>query len=166
MKRLILAGLMVVLGAATAAAQSAVFLVRHAERADSGGAGGAMMATDPDLSPAGHARAESLATLLRDAKITTIVTSEFKRTRQTAAPLAKALGIKPIEVLSKDVAALVKKIAAAKGNVLVVGHSNSIPDTITGLGVKEVVAIDDQEFDNLFVVVRGKPPTFVRLHYR
>jgi broad specificity phosphatase PhoE len=125
-----------------------------------------MMATDPDLSPAGHARAESLARLLKDAKITTIVTSEFKRTRQTAAPLAKALGIEPTEVSSKDVAALVKKITAAKGNVLVVGHSNSVPDTIAGLGVKETVKIDDQEFDNLFVVVGGTPPTLVRLHYR
>jgi broad specificity phosphatase PhoE len=164
MIRAICACLLILAGAATAAAQSTVFLVRHAERAD-GGAGN-MQTADPDLSEAGRARAESLATLLKDAKITTIITSEFKRTRQTAAPVAAALGIEPVQVPSKDLAALVRRIGAAKGNVLVVGHSNSVPDTLKELGVREAVTIGEQDFDNLFVVARGARPTLVRLHYK
>ena len=72
--------------AAAAAAQSTIFIVRHAEKAESGG-------TDPDLSEPGKARAESLANILKDAGITAIYTTEFKRTQETAAPLAKILGI-------------------------------------------------------------------------
>ena len=75
-----------------AAAQHTVFLVRHAERADTTPGAARRWPTDPDLSDAGRARAESLAAALKDAKITAIYTTEFKRTQQTAAPLAKALG--------------------------------------------------------------------------
>jgi phosphohistidine phosphatase SixA len=157
--------LILLLVTGTAAAQSTVFLVRHAERADGGGAAGGMNASDPDLSAAGRTRAESLATLLKDAKITTIFTSEFKRTQQTAAPLAKVLGIQAVPVPSKDSAALVKRIKSSTGNVLVVGHSNTVPELIKSLGVKEAVAIGDQEFDNLFVVFRSASPKLVRLHY-
>ena len=42
--------------------------------------------------------------------------------------------------------------------MLVVGHSNSVPDVITGLGVKTPVTIGDDEFDNLFLVTTGTPP--------
>jgi broad specificity phosphatase PhoE len=150
--------------AAPAAAQSSVFLVRHAERADSGMAPAS--GADPDLSEAGKARAQSLAALLKDANITTIFTTEFKRTQQTAAPLGKALGISVVTVPSKNTVDLVKQIKAAKGNVLVVGHSNSVPDIIRDLGVSAPVTIADDEFDNLFIVSRDAPPSLLRLHYR
>jgi phosphohistidine phosphatase SixA len=107
-------------------AQPAVFLVRHAERADTVEAGSSTM-TDPDLSGAGLARAESLATTLKHAKVTAIHTTEYKRTKQTAEPLAKALGLQPTVVMSKDLPGLMEKLKAATGNVLVVGHSNSVP---------------------------------------
>jgi 2,3-bisphosphoglycerate-dependent phosphoglycerate mutase len=148
--------------ATEAGAQSTVFLVRHAERADAT----PTMGADPDLSEAGRARAESLATLLKDAEITAIFVTEFKRTQQTAAVLAKALGLTVKIVTSKDTAALVKQVQSSKGNVLVVGHSNSVPDVITGLGVKTPVTIGDNDFDNLFLVNRGTPPSLLRLHYK
>jgi phosphohistidine phosphatase SixA len=153
------------LSAATAAAQSTVFVVRHAERAD-GGVTGTMMGNDPDLSEAGRARAESLAAILKDAGITAIYTTEFKRTQQTAAPLAKALGITATAVSSKDTPALLEKIKAAAGNVLVVGHSNSVPDVVKGLGVASPVTIGDAEYDNLFVVRLGDKPAVIRLHFK
>ena len=69
LKRFILAGLLLTLTATAASAQATVFLVRHAERADSGAGG---MASDPSLSEAGRARAESLAAMLKDTKLTAI----------------------------------------------------------------------------------------------
>jgi broad specificity phosphatase PhoE len=152
--------------AATAAAQQTVFLVRHAERADAATGGTPMMTSDPDLSEAGRARAASLATMLADADITAIYTTEFKRTQQTAAPLVKQLGISPTVVKSTDTAALAKQIKSQKGNVLVVSHSNTIPDIIKSLGIDDSVTIGDNDFDNLFVVTAGVRPTLVRLHYR
>jgi phosphohistidine phosphatase SixA len=166
--RQLMAGLFLLLVSAAAAhAQGTVVLVRHAERADQAPGQAAMMATDPDLSEAGRARAESLAATLRDAGITAIFTTQFKRTRQTAEPLAKALGLTVQSVDSKDVDGLVAKIKAIDGNVLVVGHSNSVPNTMKGLGVETDVAIADTEYDNLFILTRGAgKASMVRLRYR
>jgi 2,3-bisphosphoglycerate-dependent phosphoglycerate mutase len=164
--RILITLLLTLFVAATAAAQQTVFLVRHAERADTATGGRPMMASDPDLSDAGRTRAASLATMLADAGITAIYTTEFKRTQQTAAPLAKLLGISPTVVKSTDAAALVKDIRSQKGNVLVVGHSNTIPDIVKSLGIDSSVTIGDDDFDNLFVVTAAARPTLVRLHYR
>ncbi|HEX6973250.1 MAG TPA: phosphoglycerate mutase family protein [Vicinamibacterales bacterium] len=165
MKRTILALVFLLTSAAAAAAQSTVFVVRHAERAD-GGTTSPMMGNDPDLSDAGRARAQALAAVLRDAGITAIFATEFKRTQQTAAPLAKALGISVTTVSAKEPGALIAKIKAASGNVLVVGHSNSVPDVVTGLGVTPPVTIGDAEYDNLFVVRLGDKPSVLRLHFK
>jgi phosphohistidine phosphatase SixA len=143
-----------------------VFLVRHAERADAGMEAAKVAGADPELSEAGLARANALAMLLKDAKITAILTTKFRRTRDTAQPLAKAAGIAAVVIDPMDAAGLVDKVKAAAGNVLIVGHTNTVPDAIKALGVTEPVTIGDDEFDNLFVVIRGAKPTLLRLHYR
>ena len=158
--------LVAVLSAAPAAAQPTIFLVRHAERADTAPGTSPTMAADPDLSDAGRARADSLATALKDAKITAIYATEFKRTQQTAAPLAKALGLTVTIVTSKNAPELIERLKKSKGNVLVVGHSNTVPEIINALGVTTPVTIGDNEFDNLFLVTSGSPPALLRLHYR
>ena len=161
-----LALLVAVLLATPAAAQQTVFLVRHAERADTSPGVSPTMAADPDLSEAGRARAESLASALKDARITAIYATEFKRTQQTAAPLAKILGLTVKVVTSKSAADLLKQLKAEKGNVLVVGHSNTVPGVIKAIGVATPVTIGDDEFDNMFLVSTGTQPSVVRLHYR
>ena len=166
MRQLVLSVLFVVGAAAQTAAQSTVFVVRHAERADAGATASPMMATDPDLSEIGKARAESLAIALKDAGITAIFTTEYKRTQQTAAPLAKALGIQATTVPARDMPALIEKIKAASGNVLVVGHSNTVADVISRLGVTDAVKVGDNDYVNLFVLVRSEKPVLLRLHYK
>jgi phosphohistidine phosphatase SixA len=151
---------------ASALAQSTVFLIRHAERADAGPGKAPTMSADPDLSKTGHARAASLATVLKDAGITAIYVTEYRRTQQTAAPLAKALGLTPSTIKSDDASAVMAAIKGTTGNVLVVGHSNTLPAIIKGLGVSSTVTIGDDEFDNLFVVRTGADPALIRLHYR
>src|SRR6476620_9144171 len=156
MRRFIVLLLCSVLLISTAAAQSTIFLVRHAEKA-----GG----EDPDLTETGRARAESLATALKDAGITAIYTSEVKRTQQTAAPLAKALHLEPTMIAAKDRAALVAKLQSSSGNALVVGHSNTIPEIIKALGIAAPITIADNDYDNLFVVLLEEKPRLIRLHY-
>jgi broad specificity phosphatase PhoE len=142
----------------TATAQSTIFIVRHAEKADA--------TKDPDLSEAGRARAEALAKTLREANITAVYTTEFKRTQQTAAPLAKALGITVTTLPAKDGAALIAKLRALNENALVVGHGDTIPDLIKALGISEPINITENDYDNLFVVVLDEKPHLIRLHYR
>jgi broad specificity phosphatase PhoE len=156
---------LVLLTGAPALAQPAIFIVRHAERADTGKAA-TMMADDPSLSAVGRRRAEALAAVLKDAGITEIFATEYKRTRQTAEPLARQRHIKVQSVPAKEIASLVEKLRAARGNVLVVTHSNSVPEILKALGLAATVSIGESDFDNLFIVSRGTSPTLIRLHYR
>ena len=165
-RRIAIALLVVLLTASTAAAQGTIFLVRHAERADTVPGAPPSMSADPSLSETGRARAASLAAILKDADIGAIFVTEFKRTQETAAPLAQALGIKPATVGSKDRSTLVEQLKTISGNVLVVGHSNTVPDILKALGVAEPVTIGDNDYDDLFVVTPGQPARMVRLHYR
>ena len=154
---------MLLLSAAAAFAEPrAILLVRHAERADAG----APAEKDPGLSAAGRTRAEALGKELRDARITAIYTSEFKRTQETAAPLAESLGVKVEAVPAKESAALLAKLKSGDGNVLVVGHSNTLPEIIKALGIAAPVTIGENDYDDLFVVVLGEPPQCIHLHYR
>lgn len=166
MRSLAAAVLMLAVVVAEAAAQPVVFVVRHAERADAGTAAAKMTGADPDLSGAGLARATSLAAMLKDARIRTVITTEYKRTRQTGGPVATAAGVPLTVIDSKDVAGVIKKARSSTGNVLVVGHSNTLPEILKGLGVIEPVTIAENEFDSLFVVTRASPQSFVRLRYR
>lgn len=146
------------LGAAPAADETTVYLVRHAEKA-------AVPAGDPPLNEAGRARAVELARLLGPLGIKAVFTSQFLRTKETARPLAEAAGLEPVIVpMAADRSApggiaegsikeLVDRILEHKGKaVLVVGHSNTLPLIIKALGAAPVPDIPDAEYDNLFVV--------------
>jgi phosphohistidine phosphatase SixA len=163
-KRALLIGLMLAATATAASAQATIFLVRHAERNDSGAGG---MGSDPPLSAAGRARAASLAGVLKDTKLTAVFATEFKRTQQTAAPTAQAQQLTVTTVPADKTAALVEKLKGATGAVLVVGHSDTVPEVIAALGVTTPVTISDTEFDNLFIVLTGaQPARMVRVRYK
>jgi broad specificity phosphatase PhoE len=164
-KAVVLALLLTSSVAAQAPGRPTIFLVRHAERADSGG----MSTADPDLSDAGRQRAESLASVLKDAGVKAIFVTQFKRTQQTAAPLAQQESITPATINADRTVDLVAKLKAAMGggNILVVGHSNTVPEVIKSLGIATSVTIGDSDFDNLFVVTQnGTVKRLVHLHYR
>jgi broad specificity phosphatase PhoE len=137
---------------APALAQKLVILARHAERAD----GGAMSGTaekDPPLSKAGEARAAKLAAILADSGVTAIFATEFKRTQDTAKPLAARLGLTVQAMPADNTPQLVAQIRKqhADGIVLIVGHSDTLPVIIKTFGGPGVT-IADSEFDNLFVL--------------
>jgi broad specificity phosphatase PhoE len=152
---------------AVAHAQKLVIVVRHAERAD-GGAGTASMTgapADPLLSAAGEARAARLAGLLAESGITAIFATEFKRTQDTAKPIAAKLGLTTQTVKAADTAGLLAKLKAGHASdvVLVVGHSNTMPEIIKGLTGRDVTVADAQ-YDDLFVLVPASG-TVSRLKY-
>lgn len=140
-------------------AQTTVFLVRHAEKSDD-----PAVKDDPALSTAGHERAKALAKVLEHADITAIYVSDRKRTQQTAQPLAEKLPLTPVILSKADTESLPAKLKSATGNVLIVGHSNTVPQLIEALGAPKI-AIGDEEYDNLFVVLLRERPRLIRLHY-
>jgi phosphohistidine phosphatase SixA len=135
-----------------------VFLVRHAEKA-------ANPPEDPPLLEAGIMRSQELARVLGRAGIKAIYTSQFLRTKQTAEPLARQLGIastavpikmsasNPREVSQESIKGVAEKVYERGGeSALIVGHSNTVPEVIRALGGDVVPAIGENEFDDLFVV--------------
>jgi len=104
-------------------------VVRHAEKAADG--------NDPDLSAAGQQRAEGLARILKDAEITAIFTTEFKRTQETAAPTAKELHVSPTVIPANEIPAL----------------------------VETPVKISETDYSDLFVITMVDKPQLLRLHY-
>ena len=140
------------------AAQPVVLIVRHAEKASDGG-------NDPDLSSAGRARADALARILKNSGFTAIFTSEFKRTQETAAPIATSTHLTPTVVAAKDTAGLVAKLHQLNGNALVVAHGDTIPNIIKALGINSPINIPDEDYSDLLIVTLGDKPQLFRLHY-
>lgn len=123
-----------------------VYLVRHAERAEDG-------TNDPSISEAGDLRAHELAALLKDAGIGHVHSTDLKRTRQTGAPLVEATALS-VEVYDPaDLAGFATTLKAMPGRHLVLGHSNTTPDLVAALGGDAGDAIDDSEYDRLYVLV-------------
>jgi broad specificity phosphatase PhoE len=155
MRTLLVAALLCLTLPWPAAAQQLVYLVRHAERADGGAAAGSMTSdTDPPLSKTGEERALKLAAMLADARVTAIYATEYRRTQDTAKPLAARLGLTVRSNPARAGDALIAKLNKdhAGDVVLVIGHSNSIPALIKALGGQDVTIRDD-EYDSVFVVV-------------
>ena len=139
-------------------AASVVFIVRHAEKATTGG-------KDPDLSVEGQKRADALAQILKDSKITAVFVTEFKRTQETAAPIASAAHVNPTVLPANDINALVEKLRALNGNALVVGHGNTIPELLKALGIATSVSVPEDDYSEIFVVMTGDTAQLLRLHY-
>lgn len=148
------------------------YIVRHAEKAPVEAGASQMMAADPPLSEAGQIRAIELREKLKSKSIRYIFSTNFKRTLSTAQPLNELRGHTHIEIYSskKDsMDAFINKLKAIKkGNVLVVGHSNTIDDIANKLCGKTVVPgnLDETQYDNLFVIKRkGNRYSFTNKKY-
>ncbi len=150
MPRRLLALLVLVLAlAAPALAQQAppivVYLVRHAERAEDG-------TDDPPISVAGEQRAHLLADMLSSAALSHIHTTDFRRTRATAAPIALTTGLEPAVYDDEALPALADRLRATPGRHLVVGHSNTTPALVAALGGDPGSPIEQDEYDRLYML--------------
>jgi len=124
---------------------SVIFLVRHAEKRAA--------SEDPALTEAGQQRAQALADLLQDSGIERIYSTDFARTRQTAAPLAGRLGVRLSFYDWEEMEALAAELKAPGLRSLVVGHSDTTPELVGILGGDPGALIDEQtEYDRLYVV--------------
>lgn len=134
-------------------ASTVVLLVRHAEKASEGG-------NDPALTPAGQQRAQALLEVAGSAGVSAIYTTQYRRTHETAQPLADKLGVPVTErAISAGAEAhateLTREILAQhRGEtVLVVEHSNTLPSILAELARVQIPQLGDNEYDRLFVVV-------------
>jgi len=124
-----------------AASTSAVTVVslRHAETAEK--------SRDPELSEAGSQRAQAWAHLLAAAPVTHLLTTDYKRTRSTIAPLARARSLEPTLYDPRQPKQILRQVQAAEaGSVVVIaGHSNTVPQLVALLG-GELAGLDERGF--------------------
>ncbi len=127
-------------------------VVRHAEKASAD--------KDTPLSDRGRARATQLAEMLRNAGVTRIVATQYKRTQETVAPLGERVSL-PVEVRPADKTKdLVSELRASPdGSVIVVAtHSNVVPEIASALTEGKPLrgvtgdALPDDEFGRVYVI--------------
>lgn len=141
-----------------------VIFVRHAEKEQGEG-----VSEDPSLTTAGMQRATKLARTLQAAGVTRVFATEFKRTQETAGPVAAALGLEVEEYAAGSSKAHANTLAALDPGAVavVVGHSNTVPAMVESLGGK-LAGLDQQghlsesEYDRvivqaLFAADEGEP---------
>lgn len=129
---------------ADGASQTTVYLVRHAEK---------QKGEDPSLTGAGHLRADALAAELSGASLDHIHSSDYARTRETAAPIAALTG-QPVALYDAgNLEAIAAEILLTQGTHLVVGHSNTTLQLVEILGGSGGAPINEAaEYDRLYVV--------------
>lgn len=152
----VLAGMALVPSAcATALARDAdavtFVIVRHAEK-------GTDDARDPSLSEAGQVRAQRLAALLSDEPVNAAYATAYRRTYQTAEPVAAdhffRIATYDAQLPASQFAEQLRTLHKT-GTVLVVGHSNTVPDIVGALSGQPVAAMGDNEFDLLYRIRIG-----------
>ena len=137
--------------------ETVIFLVRHAERADEGAmdpqlAMDPLMTEDPPLSEVGRARASLLSQMLRDAGVTHIHSTDYRRTRETAQPTSAAAGVDVASYDPSNLDAFAAALRSIPGRHLVVGHSNTTPSLVKALGGEAGLPIESLEYDRLYLV--------------
>ena len=156
---LVLVALLVGVPASQAFAEAAVYIIRHGEKELTG--------ADPALTEAGRERAAGWAEMLRAVDLKIILTSDAKRTRETGGIIARSLGIPHKALPVQDVAGLTDLIDFdhEDDNVLIVGHTETIPQILSNLGSIENVEINQSDFANLFILARQETdePQLIRL---
>jgi broad specificity phosphatase PhoE len=136
-------------------------IVRHAEKASD--------AEDSPLNEAGIERAQALVGVAADAGVSAIYTTQFKRNRDTAQPLAERLGIAPAEVPVNlqnpgDYGKTLAKTILEKHSgqtVVVIGHGNTIASIVEGLTGRAAPQGDIQYSDLFMVTIPPSGPARV-----
>ena len=144
MLKLWLLAALAALAAVPALAQPTVYVMRHLEKAADG--------NDPALSPLGRRNAARLPALLGATPPDAIYVSTTRRARETAAPLATALRLTPEEYNPRDTPALIARVRAETGTVLIVGHSNTVPEIVAALGGARPADIPEERFGDIWRV--------------
>jgi broad specificity phosphatase PhoE len=143
-----------------------VVLVRHAEKELS-------TIDNPPLAPDGEQRAERLSQLFGKVngigRLQAIYVSDTRRAQQTAAPLAARLHLQPVVIPGSDIRGTARHALRDHrgGAVLIVGHSNTLPQLIQQIGGIRIPPIADDEFDQIYVLsvpTLGKA-SLLRLEY-
>ncbi len=127
---------------------STFYLIRHAEKVRTDKSD-----KDPKLNEYGMLRAIKWQEYFSDKNISKIYSTNYKRTLETVKPIQESSDIIPIIYSPSDIDYKNFIMSNKIEVVLIVGHSNTIPDFVNGLISENVYSqIDDLNNSNLYVV--------------
>jgi 2,3-bisphosphoglycerate-dependent phosphoglycerate mutase len=136
------------------------YIVRHAEK-DTG--------NNPALSVNGQYRAGDLYKKLKRKNIDLIFVSQYRRTGMTADSLRIYQRIDTVhykaDATGDDLFNTLNKRIGSARNILIVGHSNTVPAIVRRAGASDYVEkeLGDDEYDKLFIVTRKKNKTYLKI---
>lgn len=107
---------------------------------------------DPDLTPEGQRAAALLAEQLAGEPPAAIYVTRYRRTQQTAAPVAARTGLTPIVYDPSDTPALIARVRSGPRPALIVGHSNTVPDIVEQLGGTRPAPLAHEDFGDLWLI--------------
>ena len=142
---LLLAALAACATVAPEPASPSYYVMRHLQKGEG---------SDPGLTEEGRLNAERLIPLLADDRPAAIYASATRRAQETAAPLAQKLGLTPKIYDPRDTAGLVERVKAEAGTVLVVGHSNTVPEIVERLGGARPAPLAETDYGDVWRVRR------------
>jgi broad specificity phosphatase PhoE len=128
-----------------------IYMVRHAEKMTDN-----PQEKDPILTSKGNERALALSKLLNAVSLDAIYSTDYKRTRATAVATAKDQHLEIQLYDAKNIkAAAASMLQNNTGkNLLIIGHSNTVLETIEAMGAKKPFDnIADQDYNNLFLLI-------------
>lgn len=151
-------GAIVVAAVAPAQEPTTVIVVRHAEKVSED--------SDAVLSEAGWKRAAELLRVTEHAGVSALFASQYARAQQTLEPISDSRGLEIQVHDAGDSPGLARRILADHAGqvVIVSGHSNTVPAIVAALGAAEPAAIEDWDYDDLFVVTIGADGNASALH--
>jgi len=127
---------------------STFYLIRHAEKVRTDKSD-----KDPKLNEYGMLRAIKWQEYFSDKNISKIYSTNYKRTLETVKPIQESSDIIPIIYSPSDIDYKNFIMSNKTEVVLIVGHSNTIPNFVNGLISENVYSqIDDLNNSNLYVV--------------
>jgi len=146
-----------------ACSSTSYFIVRHAEKETQN----ANMTSDVPLSADGKARAEALKDELKNKRVQHIYSTNTLRTKSTAQPLSEVIGVSIQTYDHRDTSFVSKIKALPKGNVLIVGHSNTVDDLVNQFYPQaQLKDLPDSQYGDLFIIKRkGQRYTLKRDHF-
>jgi broad specificity phosphatase PhoE len=107
---------------------------------------------DPELTEVGTRRAQALVRWFAGKPLSAIYVTDWKRTRATVAPLVAARKLTPQVYDPATPAALIERVRAATGPVLIVGHSNTVPDIVAALGGDKPAPLTHSDFGDVWTM--------------
>ncbi len=143
MKQIIFVSLLL-FSSTTIAETYTLYLIRHAEK-------DLTTKVDPDLTKQGRETAEKLKQYFHQKSLSMIYSTDYKRTRHTAKPVADNLQLGITLYDPRKLPSFAKQLLSEQKDALIVGHSNTTPDLVRLVG-GEAEAMSEEQYGELFIV--------------